>query len=268
MTPSFWSWVAGSAVATAIVVSARPARLPARCADLVARRPGVVPPRRLRGVSAAISGVEALGRWLRRRLGRPADRAADRLLGGAVLAGALGLPAHPLAVLVPVVVPLAVPWITRRRAARRHAEALVVDVPDVVDLFRVATGAGLTVHEAVATIAELADGPLGEALASVRHRVALGERLADALAPMATLGDPVRPLVSALVSTEREGAPLGPPLARVADRARELRRRRAEETARRIPVKLLFPLVLCVLPAFVVLTVVPLLSATLRTLAF
>lgn len=267
MTASPWSVVAGLAMSTAVVVFVGPARLPARCADLVAGPPGTRARSRLGG-PAALRALEALGGWLRRRLGRPVDRAADRLLGGAVLVGALGLLVHPMAVLVPVVVPPTVPWITRRRAARRRAEALVADVPDVVDLFRVATGAGLTVHEAVATIAGLADGPVADALAGVRHRVALGERLVDALVPMATLGDPVRPLVSALVSAEREGASLAVPLARVADRARELRRRQAEEAARRIPVKLLFPLALCVLPAFVVLTVVPLLAATMRTLSF
>jgi hypothetical protein len=45
-----------------------------------------------------------------------------------------------------------------------------------------------------------------------------------------------------------------------------LRRRRAEEDARRLPVQLLFPLVLCVLPAFGLLAVVPLLLASLQSL--
>ena len=45
-----------------------------------------------------------------------------------------------------------------------------------------------------------------------------------------------------------------------------MRRRRAEEAARRLPVQLLFPLVLCVLPAFVLLAVVPLLLAAVPQL--
>jgi pilus assembly protein TadC len=57
------------------------------------------------------------------------------------------------------------------------------------------------------------------------------------------------------------------PLERVAEQARDVRRRHAEESARRVPVQLLFPLVACVLPAFVLLTVVPLLAGTLRSLA-
>ena len=74
------------------------------------------------------------------------------------------------------------------------------------------------------------------------------------------------PLASALRGAARYGAPLGASLERVAVDARILRRRRAEEDARRLPVQLLFPLVLCVLPAFGLLAVVPLLLASLRSL--
>ena len=74
---------------------------------------------------------------------------------------------------------------------------------------------------------------------------------------------PARPLVDVLLASERYGVPLGDGLDRVAREARLERRRRAEERARRVPVLLLFPLVLCVLPAFGLLTVVPLLVGSL-----
>ena len=63
----------------------------------------------------------------------------------------------------------------------------------------------------------------------------------------------------------REG--LGILTAALAREARLDRRRRAEARARRVPVLLLFPLVLCVLPAFGLLTVVPLLVGSLPDLA-
>jgi tight adherence protein C len=52
----------------------------------------------------------------------------------------------------------------------------------------------------------------------------------------------------------------------LAAEVRAERRRRAEAAARRVPVKLLFPLVLCVLPAFGLLTVVPLLAGAATSL--
>ena len=60
--------------------------------------------------------------------------------------------------------------------------------------------------------------------------------------------------------------PLVPGLERAGLELRLARRRRAEEAARRLPVRLLAPLLTCVLPAFVLLTVVPLLVAALRSL--
>ena len=65
---------------------------------------------------------------------------------------------------------------------------------------------------------------------------------------------------------ERYGAPLGPALERIAADVRRRRQRRAEEAARKVPVALLFPLVLCILPAFALLTVAPLIAGALREL--
>lgn len=145
---------------------------------------------------------------------------------------------------------------------------------DLVDLFAVAIGAGLNVR--LATVAVGRRGPAGhlsEQLRRVEDDVASGARLADALdrvpARLAGAGaadETVRSLVAALVDAERYGTPLGPTLDRLAAEARRSRQRRAEEDARRIPVKLLFPLVTCILPAFGLLTVAPLIAGGLRAL--
>ena len=129
-----------------------------------------------------------------------------------------------------------------------------------------AIGAGLTVHHAVAAVSARSGGLSGAALARVPVRTSRGERLADALDDWAECGEPIRPLAAALAAAERYGDPLGPVLDRVTAEARLVRRRRAEESARRLPVQLLFPLVLCVLPAFVLLAVVPLLLAAVPEL--
>jgi tight adherence protein C len=76
----------------------------------------------------------------------------------------------------------------------------------------------------------------------------------------------VRPLARALATAVEEGVPFETTLRRVAAEVRARRRREAEEAARRVPVRMLFPLVACTLPAFVLLTVVPLLVTGLRDL--
>jgi tight adherence protein C len=105
------------------------------------------------------------------------------------------------------------------------------------------------------------------ALQAAAERVDRGQRVSDALEAIPdVLGPAARPVVRALTGAERYGTPLLPTLERLALDARLDRRRRAEEAARRVPVKLLFPLVLCVLPAFGLLTVAPLLAGAVDAL--
>jgi tight adherence protein C len=118
-------------------------------------------------------------------------------------------------------------------------------------------------------VAPLAEGRWGEVLGRVVQRVEQGERLADALALLPTeVGESARPLVDALLDAEHYGEPLAGALERIGREQAVERRRRAEVRARRVPVQLLFPLVFCTLPAFALLTVVPLLAGTLRSLSF
>jgi tight adherence protein C len=235
---------------------------------LAGRRAAVAAPDRRHGADPqAWAPATAIGRRLRSWLHRPPDATTDQVVGRAALATIVA------AVLAPPLVPVAVatawllPWLARRRAARDAEAAVVAELPEVVDLCSLAIGAGLNVALAVRAVGERAPPVIGRALRDAAARAGLGERLADALDMVCgELGEPVRPLVRALTSSERYGVPLRDALDRLAVEVRLDRRRRAEEAARRVPVKLLFPLVLCVLPAFALLTVVPLLVGAFRSL--
>lgn len=196
-------------------------------------------------------------------------RAADRRVGVTVIVACLA--AAVSVWLAPLV--LVGAWagsaVRRRRAARRRVERIADDLPDVVDLFTLAAGAGLTVALSIEAVARHTPGPIGAALAGAVRRQRLGERSADALSRVpAEVGEAVRPLTNALMASERYGTALVPALEALAEEVGRQRRRRAEERARRAPVKLIFPLVLCSLPAFALLTVVPLLLSTLGSLRF
>jgi len=155
----------------------------------------------------------------------------------------------------------------RRRAARADADAVGRELPDVVDLFALAAGAGLNVTLALSAVASRSPPRWQPALRAAVDRVAAGHRLGDVLADLPhALGEDARPLATALAASARYGTPLLPALERLAVDARADRRRRAEEAARRLPITLLFPLVLCVLPAFGLLTLAPALAGALRTL--
>ena len=211
--------------------------------------------------------LERAGARVLLRAGRPVDPVMARQVGTAIAFALAAAPAATAAVPFAAVVGWALPRVRARREERARLAALARDLPDVVDLLALAVGAGLTVPPALAAVARRAPGPLAAELGRALDEVRVGRRLADALDDVpARAGEATRPLVAALVASERYGAPVAEGLARLADDVRRDRRRCAEEAARRVPVKLLFPLVTCVLPAFALLTVAPLLAGALRSL--
>jgi tight adherence protein C len=231
------------------------------------RRPAPARVCALRGPAAPLApGVGPSGR---RPGTAPAGRAADRRLrlAGAAVGAGLALLVWPPLVVVAGLACWGLPRWQQRSARRRHDDQVRRDLPEIVDLTVLAVGAGLTVPLAVAAVARRGHGPVAGALGQVLDEVALGRRLADALDDVpARVGEAVRPLTAALAASDRYGAPLLDALDRLSAEARADRRRRAEEAARRIPVKLLFPLVACILPAFALLTVAPLLAGALGAL--
>jgi hypothetical protein len=223
--------------------------------------------RDLLSIGRLLPPLEAGGRRLRGLTGRPPDPGADRRAGAAASVAVVAAVVMSPVVAVPAaVLTWAVPAARARSRRLARDREVRTALPDTVDLFRLAVGAGLSVHQAVDAVARHAPAPVDAALAEARRRVELGERLGDALEVLDDLGDPALALNAALRGAARYGSPLGAALERVAADARVLRRRRAEEDARRLPVQLLFPLVLCVLPAFGLLAVVPLLLASLQSL--
>lgn len=152
------------------------------------------------------------------------------------------------------------------RGRRRSEQALARELPLVLDLLGVAVRAGCPPRRALEVT--VAWGPpdaaqvLDQALAATR----LGDRLTDALERLAAAYPTLAPVAAVLVAGDQLGVPAAPGLARLAAEARADLRRRAEARARALPVKLLFPLVFLVLPAFGLLTVVPALLSALSHL--
>lgn len=158
-----------------------------------------------------------------------------------------------------------------RRRSRRRLRALEVDrhLPEVIDLLGLVVGAGRPTASAMADVAPRVPEPFRTELSAVVRRADAGESFVDAVRRLRTsLGPSVVPVVHAVTAAEVDGTPLRPALQRAGDEAQRRRRVRAQEAARRVPVLMLFPLVFCVLPAFCLLTVVPLLVGTVTELGF
>jgi tight adherence protein C len=153
------------------------------------------------------------------------------------------------------------------RRGRRRQRWIAEGLPDAVDLLLLCTEAGWSLPVAHPRVAPGVPGPVGAALRASHGAAERGQPRAEALIEaLSPLGDRARALAHLLADHLRYGVALGPGLERVGLELRLDRRRRAELDARRVPVRLLGPLVACILPAFALLTVVPLLAASLRAL--
>jgi hypothetical protein len=173
----------------------------------------------------------------------------------------LPAPAHrarslprPIAVVMAVITS---PW--RRRAARARDNIVRHQLPVAVDLLTVAIGAGCTPYGAVEIAAAWCPPEVGGVLAAVPRDCSRGATFEVALHDAARRTPAIGALGDALSAASRLGAPIAPTLARLAAEGRADMRRAAEARARTVPVRLLFPLVFLVLPAFGLLTVVPVL---------
>jgi len=150
-----------------------------------------------------------------------------------------------------------------RARSRRAERAIARELPVAVDLLSVAVASGCTPYLAVEVAARWAPPQVAIALDGVRRASALGRSFADALAHVVVETPGLAPVADALLVSDRFGAPVGDALARVSAELRADLRRRAEARSRTVPVRLLFPLVFLVLPAFALLTIVPAVAAGL-----
>ena len=156
------------------------------------------------------------------------------------------------------------------RAERSRRRAADAEVPQLLDLLAAASSAGLAAPLALRRSVEALGGPLGAELRLARSvRIELGARWRDrAGRPCSAAGSPRPPAHRCCARSDRDARSaarrLRPPISR--RRSAHARRARTTERARTAPVKMLFPLVFLVLPAFLLLTVVPVLLTTVQSI--
>jgi tight adherence protein C len=151
------------------------------------------------------------------------------------------------------------PFLWLRRRVRMRKTAIWKRLSDAFDLITVCVEAGLGLDAALRQVASRLHGPLADELTLTLRQVALGRPRREALEDMANRVDvpEVTTFVNAVVQAEQLGTSLGRVLRSQAISLRTHRRQRAEENARRAPVKMVFPLVLFIMPTFFIVTVGP-----------
>jgi tight adherence protein C len=170
-----------------------------------------------------------------------------------------------------LIVLIGVPTWNRHRIRRQHLadqNRLTHALPDGIEMLMLLIQSGCSPIRAFEQLRTLCAPELKPALNTLLHHLHRGQRLSEAIEVLTTdLGPQMIPVVDALRSADHYGTPLGPAFDRISDQLRRERQHRAEVAARTLSVRITFPLVLCILPAFALAALGPVVIGALSTVA-
>ncbi len=199
-------------------------------------------------------------------------------VGGGLLGLLVGLIFHPasatplLLAIGGIGIGIFVPSYYLGRRARTRQSNIAKQLSDVLDLLVVCVEAGMGLFEAiriVGTECERHGQEIGTELSLVATDISAGASLGQALRGLAdrTAVDDIKPLAATLIQSEQLGAQIGPALRASSDALRQRRRLHAEEDAQKASIKILFPLVIFVLPSMIAVIIGPAMISVFHTLS-
>ena len=191
---------------------------------------------------------------------------AAKLVLGAVSAGLGALlvsarPGLPMVLLMAAVTAVAwfVPDLLLLSRGQERQQAIGLELADTLDQMTIAVEAGLGFEAAMARTARNGKGALAEELVRTLQDIAVGQPRREAYLALAErTGVPdLRRVVRAVVQADAYGISIADVLRTQAAEMRLQRRQRAEQKAMQIPVKVIFPLILCILPTLFIVLLAP-----------
>ncbi len=151
------------------------------------------------------------------------------------------------------------PNLTLYQMAYNRTEQMRRELPDALDLLTISVEAGLAFDAGLSQVARNTTGPLAEEFFRVLQEMQIGLSRSEALRALGDRTDlpELRGFVTAMVQADAFGIPIASVLRVQAREMRIKRSQRAEELAQKVPVKILFPLIFCILPSLFVVILGP-----------
>ncbi len=148
-------------------------------------------------------------------------------------------------------------WLGRRIKARQ--KAILMMIPDTLDLLTISVRAGLGFDAALGKVVEKLNGPLSDEFRRALAEVRVGKTRREALRDMIprTEVQPLTNFIGAIIQAEQLGVSISKVLQVQSEQLRIERRQRAEEMAAKAPIKMLFPLVGCIFPSLFIVILGP-----------
>jgi tight adherence protein C len=178
-------------------------------------------------------------------------------------------PKQVLVYLAFMVVGFAFPAMNLGEQAKKRQKSIMLQLPNTLDLLTISVEAGLDFMSAMRRVVEKhPEGPLREELERFFKQTELGRPRREALREMANrvqLQD-LTAVVSALIQADRLGVSIGPILNVQSEMLRIRRGQRAEKLAQEAPVKMMMPLIACILPSVFIMILAPVIIQMLQNL--
>jgi tight adherence protein C len=148
-------------------------------------------------------------------------------------------------------------WLGRKVKARQ--KAILMMIPDALDLLTISVRAGLGFDAALGKVVEKLQGPLSDEFRRALAEVRVGKARRDALRDIVprTEVQPLTNFIGAIIQAEQLGVSISKVLQVQSEQLRIERRQRAEEMAAKAPIKMLFPLVGCIFPSLFIVILGP-----------
>ena len=166
----------------------------------------------------------------------PSDQMIQKLLAGGLL----------------IVIGFAMPRMWLKGKVKAKQKAVIRSLPDTMDLITTCVEAGLGLDAALSRVAEKGDGPLAEEMQHMLRDIAMGKLRREAMIELSerTGVEELTSFINSIVQAEQLGVGVAQVLRVQSEQLRTQRRQKAEKQAHEAPIKMLFPLVLFVFPAF------------------
>ena len=163
------------------------------------------------------------------------------------------------------------PMVWLKRKVRRRQDQIRKGLPDALDMLSVTAQAGLGFDQSLQRVSEYWQTPVGVEFGRVVAEMEMGSSRQEAMRNMADRLDvpELSSFVAVIIQSDQLGMSIADALHAQADQMRIERRFRAQEAARKVPLKMLFPMMLLIFPAMLAVVCgpsIPILSDFFQTL--
>jgi len=148
-------------------------------------------------------------------------------------------------------------WLGGR--VKRRQKAILMQIPDALDLLTISVRAGLGFDGALGKVVEKLKGPLCDEFRRALAEIRVGKSRRDSLRDIVprTEVPALTNFIGAVIQAEQLGVSISKVLQVQSEQLRIERRQRAEEMAAKAPIKMLFPLVGCIFPSLFIIILGP-----------